>query len=97
MINAYNARLNKLHKDIKQLKLESFPVDNYADPEPIAFAIYFDEDKEHKTLVFSGQHLKNYLEINGNKYKYTDMVYNWDHIQALIVQENNIKAIDALP
>lgn len=96
MINAYNARLNKLHKDIKQLKLESL-IDNYADPGPIAFAIYFDEDKEHKTLVFTDRHSQNYLEINGNKYRYADMLYNWDLIQALIVQENNIKAIDALP
>lgn len=96
MINAYNARLDKLHKDIKQPKLESL-IDNYADPGPIAFAIYFDEDKEHKTLVFTDRHLQNYLEINGNKYRYTDMLYNWDLIQALITQENNIRAIDALP
>lgn len=96
MINAYNARLDKLHKDIKQPKLESL-IDNYADPGPIAFAIYFDEDKEHKTLVFTDRHLQNYLEINGNKYWYTDMLTRWDLIQALIVQENNIKAIDALP
>lgn len=97
MINAYNACLDKLHKDIKQPKLESFSVDNYADPGPISFAIYFDEDKEHKTLVFSGKRSQNYLEINGNKYWYTDMLTRWDLIQALIVQENNIKAIDALP
>lgn len=97
MINAYNACLDRLHKDIKQPKLESFPVDNYADPEPVAFAIYFDADKEHKTLVFSNQHSENYLEINGNKYLYTDILANWDHIQALIAQENIIKAIEALP
>lgn len=96
MINAYNARLDKLHKDIKQPKLESL-IDNYADPGPICFAIYFDEDKEHKTLLFSGERSKNYLEINGKKYWYTDMLDHWDLIQALIVQENNIKAIDALP
>ena len=94
MINAYNACLDRLHKDIKQPKLESFPVDNYADP---AFAIYFDEDKEHKTLVFTNRHIENYLEINGKKYWYTDMLDHWDHIQALIAQENIIKAIDALP
>lgn len=97
MINAYNARLDKLHKDIKQPELERLSVDNYADPEPLAFAIYFDEDQEHKTLVFTNRHLQNYLEIDGKKYWYTDMVYKWDHIQALIVQENNIKAIEALP
>lgn len=96
MINAYNACLDKLHKDIKQPKLESL-IDNYADPGPIAFAIYFDEDKEHKTLVFTTRHSKNYIEINGKKYWYTDMLDQWDHIQALIVQENIIKAIDALP
>ena len=94
MINVYNACLDKLHKDIKQPKLESFSADSYTD---FAFAIYFDEDKEHKTLVFSGQRSENYLEINGNKYWYTDILAHWDLIQALIVQENTIKAIDALP
>ena len=93
MINAYNACLDKLHKDIKQPKLESFSADSYAD---LAFAIYFDEDKEHKTLVFN-RRSEGYLEINGNKYCYTDMLDHWDLIQALIAQENNIRAIDALP
>lgn len=94
MINAYNACLDKLHKDIKQPKLESFSADSYADP---SFAIYFDEDEEHKTLVFNRRRSEGYLEINGNKYWYTDMLDHWDLIQALIAQENNIRAIDALP
>lgn len=95
MIKLFDGVYNRVIRDATLFKI----VDDKTDPKrPVSFfrLAYFDEDKEHKTLVFN-QRSEGYLEINGNKYWYTDMLDHWDLIQALITQENNIRAIDTLP
>ena len=39
----------------------------------------------------------SYIKINGKKYDCDNMEKNFDRIQMLITQENNLRAIEALP
>ena len=95
MINAFNARLNFIHHDIKP-RFEIIRADRDT-PLPDAYAIYFDESDEHKTLVFTKNHPNNYIDINGKIFRYFEISKNPDRIAALIDTENIREAIEALP
>lgn len=94
MINAFNARRNCLYYDIKPrfeiIRASDIMLSN-------AYAIYFDQFNDQKTLVFTEVDQNNYIDINGKMFRYNEINKNPDRIAALIDNENICKAIEELP
>jgi hypothetical protein len=100
MIKVYNANIRKLVPAYNSHLV--FVNDGNAPPYyAMRFQLYPNDPNSKLSVCFSDyldyQRDDNYIEINGQKYKYYNICKSFDKIQVMIEQDSINEALEALP